>query len=90
MERVSSVSAFVARYLTASAPSEACDLLAPLAPLERRALELLARVPGREQRRQHLVEETGELWELARYERLESRALQRLEHALRQRDLLHA
>ena len=87
MERVSSVSAFVARYLR-SPDAPAHDLLAALAPLERRVLELLARVPGREQRQQHLLEETGELWAAERYDRLEARALQRLEHELRRRGLL--
>ncbi len=88
MERVSSVTAFVARYLTAPQKAEGEDLFAGLPPLERQALELLARVPGREQRRQHLAEQTGELWEVARYDRLEARALRHLEHALSQRGLL--
>ncbi len=82
MERVSSVTAFVARHLAAGENAEGGDLLARLPPLERRVLELLARVPGPEQRRQHLVDQTGELWEAARYDRLEARALRRLEHEL--------
>ncbi len=88
MEHVSSATAFVARHLTGAPTAEGDDVLAPLAPLERRVLELLARVPGHEQRRQHLVEQTGELWDAARYDRLEARALRRLEQELHRRGLL--
>lgn len=55
---------------------------------ERSVLELLAHVPQREERRHRLAEETGEAWDTPRYERVEARALLRLQHELQQRKLL--
>ncbi len=89
MERVSSATAFVARYLAvAELDPAARDIIERLSLLERAALALLARVPGREQRRTRLANQTGELWDAARYDRLESRALLRLQDELQRRGLL--
>ncbi len=89
MERVSSATAFVLRYLGAGAADPAAQrLIQDLNPLERQVLELLARVPRPEQRRKSLEQQTGEPWTPARYDRLELRALSRLQSALRQGNLL--
>ena len=89
VEHVSSVTAFVLRYLaTPETDAETRAILQALSPIERRVLELLARVPTREQRRQRLTEETNERWEAARHERVESRALLRLQSILQERRLL--
>jgi hypothetical protein len=89
MKQVSSAMGFVSRYVTdPDAATGARDILHALRPIERRVLELLARVPQREERRHRLAEETRESWEPARYERVEARALLRLQHELQQRKLL--
>ena len=89
MQRVSSVTAFVARHLSPMAVDpKARSIVEALTPTERRVLELLARVPQRDERLRLLAEETGERWEPARYDRVETLALLRLEHELRQHELL--
>ena len=89
MERVSSVTAFVLRYLgPPEIVPDAHVIVEKLRPIERRVLELLARVPQREERRHRLAGETRESWEPARYERVEARALLRLQHELQLSGLL--
>jgi hypothetical protein len=89
MERVSSVTAFVLRYLEPrEIDPEAHAIVERLSPIEHRVLELLARLHRCEERRHRLAEETGEAWDALRYERIEARALLRLQHELQQRDLL--
>ena len=81
--------AFVSRYLShPDVATEAREILDVLSSIERRVLELLARLPGCEERRHRLAEETGEAWDPARYERVEARAPLRLQHELQQRKLL--
>lgn len=88
VEHVSSATAFVVRYLApAEVDPEARAIIDMLTPIERRVLELLARMPGRERRRQRLMEETNEPWEPARLERVEARALLRVQQQLQQRGL---
>jgi len=89
MQQVSSVMAFVSRYLAdPDAATEAHAIVGRLSPIERRVLELLARVPQQEERRHRLAEETRESWEPGRYERVEACVLLRLQHELQQRKLL--
>jgi hypothetical protein len=91
MEPVSSVTAFVLRYLgPPEIDPEAGAIVEKLHPIERRVLELLACVPGREQRRERLVEQTGEAWGPARYDRIEARALRNLGSELTRRGWLQA
>jgi hypothetical protein len=91
MERVSSVTAFVLRYFEPrEIDPEARAVVEEFSAIERRVLELLARVPRCEERRHRLAEETGEAWDTPRYERVEARALLRLQHELQQRKLLES
>ncbi len=89
VQRVSSVTAFVLRYLAPpDADPEARTIVEALSPIERRVLELLAREPSAAERRRRLADTTGEVWEAARYDRTEARALLHLQHELQQRGLL--
>jgi hypothetical protein len=89
MEQVWSVIAFVSRCLShPDVATEAREILDLLHAIERRVLELLARVPAQAQRRERLTEQTGEAWEPARHDRVESRALSRLQRELQKRGLL--
>jgi hypothetical protein len=89
MERVSSVTAFVLRYFEPrEIDPEARAVVEQFSATERRVLELLARLPVCEERRHRLAEETGEAWDPARYERVEARALLRLQHELQLSGLL--
>lgn len=89
MQRVSSVTAFVLRYLAPpDVDPEARAVVGALSPIERRVLELLAGEPSAVKRRRRLADTTGEVWEAARYDRIEARALLHLQHELQQRGLL--
>ena len=91
VQRVSSVTAFVLRYLAPpDVDPEARTIVAVLSPIERRVLQLLANVPAAEERQRRLTEETGQTWDRPRYERAETRALLHLQHELQQRGLLKA
>jgi hypothetical protein len=86
---VSSVTAFLARHLSPlNVDPEAQEILALLDPTERQLVGELARTPRREDRLRHLAEQTGTLWEPARYDRVESRALRCLSRELTRRGWL--
>lgn len=89
MQRVSSVLAFLARYLRASdIDPEAREVLDTLSRAQRRLLELLAQIRDQHERAQRLSEEVGEVWSPERYTRAEALALSRLRQELARRDLL--
>lgn len=89
MQRVSSVMAFLLRYLAAAdIDAEADAVLGTLSPTQRRVLELLAQVREEHERVQRLAQETGEAWSPERYRRAVGLALSRLGQELAQRDLL--
>jgi hypothetical protein len=91
MEPVSSVTAFILRYLgPPDVDREAGAIVEKLSPIERRVLELLARVPHCEERRHRLAEETGEAWEPARHSRIEARVLRNLSDEITRRGWLQA
>jgi len=87
MERVSSVTAFLYRYLR-NADSEAREILSVLSDTERRAVELLVSPRAPEERLRNLSEATGTVWSAARYERVVELALNRIQQILLQRGLL--
>lgn len=87
MERVSSVTAFLHRYLR-NADSEASEILSALSDTERRAVALLVSAHAPEERLRSLNEATGTVWSAARYERVVELALNRLQQILQQRGLL--
>jgi chromosome condensin MukBEF ATPase and DNA-binding subunit MukB len=89
MDRVSSVTAFLRRYLEpANIDAEAQEVLAHLSLRERRLLELLASTRQEADRLQHLTRETGEVWTVEKYRHAEGRALSRLRQELDRRSLL--
>jgi hypothetical protein len=87
MDRVSSVTAFLYRYLR-NADSEASEILSALSDTERRTVELLVSARAPEERLRRLNEATGTVWSAARYDRVLELALNQLQQILLQRGLL--
>ena len=89
LERVSSATAFLFRYVApTSMDAEARVILDALAADDRRVLEVLATVPDLPERLRTLGRQTGDEWSRGRYERAEQRALRALRQRLAQADLL--
>jgi len=91
MQPVSSVTAFLARYLCGpDINPEVREVLAALDPIDRRIVEEYARTPAADERRRRLAEQTGEVWEPVQYDRAEARALSRLQRELNRRGWVRA
>lgn len=89
MEPVSSVTAFLYRYLR-DPEAQAQEILNTLDGTERRAVELLISVPDRDERLCALSAATGTAWTASRYDYVVDRALSRLRRRLEQRRLLQS
>lgn len=87
MERVSSVTAFLYRYLR-DPDTQATEILNALDGSERRAVELLLAVRDPDERLRALGEATGTEWSASRYEHVVDRALNRLQRVLQRHHLL--
>jgi hypothetical protein len=87
MECVSSVTAFLCRYL-GDPDAEAQEILNALTGAERRIIEILMTEPNSDARLRRLSEETGAIWSTARYERVVNLVLNRLRQLLQVRQRL--
>ncbi len=81
MERVSSVTAFLYRYLR-DPDAQAAEILNALDVTERHALETLLAVRDPDERRRALGEATGTVWSASRFDHVVDGALNRLQRLL--------